>query len=145
MAGVVNRRGGVVHAADQSVLVGVLRHAREVFRDLDAGDIGLDRLVGTADLDRRVGLHVPGVELRGAADQHQEDAVDVLRVFVDRALRLQAEELRQTEAKRGQRAGVQEIAPPESVTELHRAIGIQTEHERPSRTANQEPLVILTV
>ena len=83
VAGIVNRGGCVIDAADDGVFVGLLRHARKILGDLDARNIGLDGIVRPADLDGGVGLHVPGVELGWPADQEQHDAV---RIFVgDRA------------------------------------------------------------
>ena len=118
VAGIVDRGGGVIDAADQRELVGVLRHAREILRDLDARDVGLDRLVRPADFGRRVRLHVPGVELGRPADQEQHDAVDVI---VGRgAERAQAEPVGEAEAEDGERAGVQEIAPPQAVAKFDR-------------------------
>ncbi len=51
------------------------RHQREVLADLDAGDVGRDRLELAAHLGRGVGLHVPGIELAGRADQEDRDAI----------------------------------------------------------------------
>jgi hypothetical protein len=109
MAGVVNRGGGVVAASDERIFVRVLGHAREIFRDLDAGYVGVDGLVWPANLDWSVGLGVPGVQLRWTTHQHQVNAVDVFLVGVDGALRLKAEDLRQPQPKKAQAAGVQEV------------------------------------
>jgi hypothetical protein len=85
--------GGVIHATDDRVLIGVLGHPRKILADFDARDVGLDGLVRSANLDRRVGLHVPGVELRRSADEHEEDAVHLALRVVDSTLRLQTEHL----------------------------------------------------
>ena len=84
-------------------------------------------LYGPANLGGGVGLHVPGVELRRAADQEQHDAVRY-PCRVDRALRFQAEKLSEAESERGERTGVKKIAPPQAVAEFDGFIGIQTEH-----------------
>ena len=44
------------------------------------------------------------------------------------ALRLQPEELRQAQAERGERSGMQKIAPPQPIAELDGPVGIQTKH-----------------
>ena len=56
------------------------------------GTLVLMGLNGPANLDGRVGLHIPGVQLGGSADQHQEDAVDVF-LRIGGALRFETEEL----------------------------------------------------
>ena len=88
------------------------------------GDVGLDRLVRPANLGRRVRLHVPGVELRRPADQHQHDAVHVL-FAVDGALRFQAEQRIQGEAEGRKGAGMKKVAPAESVTKFNSTVGIK--------------------
>src|SRR6202171_4444999 len=132
MAGIVNGGGGVVHAADQRVLVRVLGHARKVFRDFDARNVGLDGLVGPPYLYGSIGFHVPGIELGRSAHQHQHDAIGVALFLVHRALRLQREEPGQTEAERGKRASVEKIAAAQTVAEFHTAVGIESKHG-PSR------------
>jgi hypothetical protein len=135
VASVVDGGGGVVHRTDKGELVGMPGHAGKVLGDLDAGDVGFDGLVGAADFDGGVGLHVPGVELGGASDEHEEDDVDVGFVGVDGAGGFEAEPLRQAEAKRGERAGVKEITAAEAVAEFDGFIGVQTEHGLPPRGA----------
>ena len=106
MAGIVDRGGCVIEAADKRILVGVLRPAREIFRNLDAGNVRADRFIRPTNLDGGIRLGVPGVELRRAADQHQMDAVDVFLAVVNRALRLKSENLRESEAKKTEAARV---------------------------------------
>ena len=130
MAGIVDRGGGVIDAADDRVFVGVLRHAREIFGNFDARDIGLDGLVGAADLDRGVGLHVEGVELGRAAHEEQHDAVGVF-FGVDGAEGLGGEKVVEAEAEHGEGAGVEEIAAAEAIAEFHRFVRIQTKHPIP--------------
>ncbi len=68
-------KGNAHKAADEGELIRVLGHAPDVLRDLHAGDIGLDGRIGAADLGGRGGFHVPGVELRRAADEEQHDPI----------------------------------------------------------------------
>ena len=133
VAGIVDGGGRVIHAADQRVLVGVLRHARKILGDLDARDVGLDGLVRPANLDRRVGLHVPGVELRRPAHQEQHDAVGVF-FGVDGAQRLHGEQSLRPRPSMRKRAGVQKIAAAQAIAKLDRFIGIQTKHPGPPLT-----------
>jgi hypothetical protein len=129
MTDVVDAGARVIDGAEQRVLVRVLRHAREDLADLDAGDVGRDRLVRTANLGRRVRLHVPRIELARAADQHQHDAVDVAR-RIDPPRRLQHRQIAKAEAQQRQRSGVQEIAPPQAVAEVHALLRVESEHRR---------------
>ena len=59
--------------ADDRELVGNLRVSRQVFADVDAGDVGLDRPELAAILRRGVRLHVVGFHVRRAARQPDED------------------------------------------------------------------------
>ena len=127
---VVYRGGRMIDAADQRIFVGVLRHARKILGNLDARNVGLDRLVRPANLNRRVGLHVPGVELRRPAHQEQHDAVGVF-LRIDGAQRLHGEQVVEAQAEHRQRAGVQKIAPPQAIAELDRFVGIQPKHPDP--------------
>ena len=63
------------------------------------------------------------------ADEEQADAVDVFR-RIDRAGGLEREQVRdaQAEAGKAQRTGVQEVAPREAVTEVHRLVGVELDH-----------------
>ena len=81
VAGLVDRRRLVVDRAEDGVAVGGLRHEREGFADFDAGYVGSDRPERPADVVGGVGLGVPGVELAGAADQEEKDAIDILRLL----------------------------------------------------------------
>jgi len=52
------------------------------------------------------------------------DAVDVFLVILDRALRLKTENLRESESEKTEAAGVQKVAPAQSIAELDGAIGV---------------------
>ena len=79
-----------------------------MFADVDAGDVRADRPEGAADVRRGDGFQVPGVELAGAADEEEQDTVDV----AGRGLRLGPEEVgqRQAHGPGAEGAGAEEIA-----------------------------------
>ena len=91
------------------------------------GTLVLMGLYGPRISDRRVRLHVPGVELRRPADQEQHDAVDVL-VRSTAPWAFMPKKSVSPRPSIGERAGVQEIAPPQAVAELDGAVGIQAKH-----------------
>ena len=128
MPDIVDTRAGVVHGAQQRVFVRVFRHARKDLADLNARNVGRDRLVGTADLGRGVRLHVPGVELARAADQHQQNAIDVAG-GLHRAGGLEDLEVSQRQAQERERPGVQKIAPAEPIAEVHALFRVESEHD----------------
>src|SRR5208283_2332228 len=103
MAYIVNRDRGVMHAAKDGELVRLFGRAREDLRDLDARHVGLDQLVGAADLRRSAWLHVEGIELGWTADQQQEDAAGVRLGIRRRGLRRCAKELGHARTERRQR------------------------------------------
>ena len=79
MTGVVHGRGRMITGPDQRELVRNLRVQRENLGDLDVGIIGPDRFERPADLARRVGFHVPGVQLaRRAQIEDQDDRFPVI-------------------------------------------------------------------
>ncbi len=77
LAGFVNRRFFVMHRANKGVAMGLPSHAREVFADAYAGNIGGDGPEGTADGIGRVRFQIPGIELAGTAGQEEKDTIDV--------------------------------------------------------------------
>src|SRR5262249_19190129 len=119
----------VVDRSHQGELVGVRGHPREDLADLDAGDVGSNGPVGTANLRRRLRLHVPRVELARSADEEQADAVDVL-VAAHRAARLQREQVRerQPQPAETERPGVKKVAPREPVAEMDGLLGVELDH-----------------
>ncbi len=64
----------VVGGADEGAAVHLPGQARQQLAHLDAGDGGGDRLELAANLGRGVRLHVPHVEVAGAAVEEDEDA-----------------------------------------------------------------------
>ncbi len=130
VARVMHRGSGVIAAADERIFIRVLRHARKIFGDLDAGNIGLDGLVGSADFGGSIGLHVPGVELRGPADQEQHDAILIGLGGVGSSHGLHGKQVRESQSQERQRAGVQEITATEAVTKLYGVVGIEAKHSR---------------
>ena len=86
----VGGAGLVIEAADQRDLVHHASHEGEMLADLNAGNVGPDWLELAADVAGGIGLHVPGIELPGRADQEKDDAVlNLGGGFVDRACRFQ--------------------------------------------------------
>jgi hypothetical protein len=132
MPHVVDTGAGVVHGPQERVFVRVLRHARKDFADLNAGDVGGDGFVGTADFGRRVRLHVPGVELAGPADQHQQNAIDVAG-RLHRSGGLEDLEVPQCQAEERQRPRVEEIAPSQSIAEVNALFRVESEHHASRR------------
>jgi lipase chaperone LimK len=64
----------VRHAADERVLVGLLREHRQQFADLDAADIGRDGLFERAGVvGAGVGFRVEGVDVARAAPEPDLD------------------------------------------------------------------------
>ena len=125
--GVVDGRRRVIDGADQRHLVHHRRQPGEDLGDLDARHLGRDRPERPADLLGRIGLHVPGVELRRAADQEQQDAVEVAIRRDGPGIR-QGLHRRQAQAQCRQRPGVEEIAAGQAVAEVDRLPGIDSEH-----------------
>jgi len=74
MTRVVHSGGGVVNGTDEREFIGMPCGPGEDLADLDAVRAGLDRPVRTADLGRRVGLQVEGIEMAGAAVVEDDDA-----------------------------------------------------------------------
>src|SRR5262249_1501076 len=100
-----------------------------------------------ADLRRRVGLGVPRVELAGAADEEEHDAIDV--GIGRRRGGLPGEETGEGQSERSQGAGVQEIAAGENVPKRDGGGGVESEHASvPSlwrRAAGRRDLLLLNV
>ena len=115
-------------------------HARKYLGDLNAGNVGLDRMKRPANFSRSIRFHIPCIHLAGRAEQEQEDAVHLLLRRCG-AVGLQGQHLgqRKANAQRGHRecAGVQEVSPRHSVAQVNRLIRIQTKHERPRPTWNR--------
>ena len=107
----------VCHRPNQGELVGAPREPRQMLADAQARHRRWDGAELAAELDRRVGLHVPGVLLRRPAPHEQEDARSCPpRRRIGLATRLQ--KARQTEAKQAQRPSTQELAPVDDRIEV---------------------------
>ena len=125
MAGFVDWRRLVVNRAQDRVAVGRLGHEGEVLADFDAGHVGLDRPERPAHVVGGVGLEVPGVELAGAADEEEEDAVDVLRPLG----RVEVGQ-RQGDGAGAQGADFEEVAPRQAVAEPNTFPSFKVQHDR---------------
>jgi hypothetical protein len=78
----------VVQAAQNRVLVGALREARQQFADVDAGDVGTDGTKVAANLTRGVRLEVEGFEMaRSAVGPEEDDAEIAIRMLAGEELR----------------------------------------------------------
>ena len=85
LAVLVRRSSLVMQAANQRDLVHHASHQRKVLADLNAGDVGVDRLELPPNLGRSFRLHVPGIVLTRRADQKNGDAVaNFLLRLIDR-------------------------------------------------------------
>ena len=98
--------------ANRSISCG---QARQVLADVDAGDVGPDRLELAADLDRGVRLEVHHVLVRRPAGQEDHD--DGLVRAADAGLGLGPQDLRQRQAAQGQAADLQKGPPRNAVAE----------------------------
>jgi hypothetical protein len=64
----------VRHRPQEADLVHLLGQLRQMLADLNAGDVRSGGLELAANLRRRIGLHVPQIDLAGTAEEEQEDA-----------------------------------------------------------------------
>jgi hypothetical protein len=103
---------GAAHdGADDDKLVHHLRHLGELLANLDARDVGADRVELAANFHRRVGFQVPHVKVRRAAGEIDIDNGPV-RV-ADAGLRLGRQQVRQ-----GQAAAQEGAADGEEITAI---------------------------
>src|SRR5262249_11901489 len=115
---------------------GVPGHAREDLTQIHAWNIGGDGSKRAANLCRRLGLGVPGVDVAGPADQEQHDAIDVAVWNAGgRSLR---EQVRQRQAEHRDGSGMKEVAPGQAIAKMHRAIRIQSQHRWPSSSSSSQ-------
>src|SRR5262249_11205933 len=64
---------GVIHTAQQAILVSLAREKRQVFADANPRHTGVDAPEFATDFRWRVGLEVPKVDMAGAAEEvHQQ-------------------------------------------------------------------------
>src|SRR5215510_775302 len=101
MSGIMNGGGSVIAPMNKGYLAALCGHPRKDFADLDSRDVGLDWFVWAANLRRCSGLHVPCVEVAGAAEQEDHDAIHVFRL-IDCTLSLETEKLRKRQAEHGE-------------------------------------------
>ena len=113
----------IAHRADQRHLVVDLGELRQQLGELDAGQLGVDRLEDAADVVRNVVLGVPQVEVAGAAlEVEEDDALGLAEAgaavggVLGRCRLLQAEEVGQAEAEHGRAADAQQFAAGDAVT-----------------------------
>jgi len=64
----------VRHRPEEAELVHLIGEKGEVFANLDAGDVGGDGFEFATDFGGSIGLHVPEVDVTGAAEEEDEDA-----------------------------------------------------------------------
>ena len=128
MAGVVHRRRRVINTAHERKLVRDLGLQRKNLGDLNVGIVGADRLERPANFARRIGLHVPGVELARRAEIENHDAGFFVAALGHRAHRLHLRELRHAQADCAQRADLEKVAPRDSVARRDRTFSSYFKH-----------------
>ena len=109
-------RGG----ADDGVLVGHFGEQGQMFANLDAGHVGIDRLEDAAHVFRGVGLHVERVLMRRPAPQEHEDHRHFVVYFAGGKRLLRGEQTGQGQAEKARAADLQKLAPGRAVARLHR-------------------------
>ncbi len=120
-------RVAVRHRADERAAIHHLRELRQMLGDLDAGDIGRDRLELAAKLRRRVHLQVENVLMRRPARQENHDHRLVRPPRP--GLRLRAQDLRQAQPPERQPADPQEIATRNPIAKTSGFRAEDGEHE----------------
>ena len=108
-AGVVHGRTVVPARPDKRELVGDGRVFRQQLRDLEGVALRPDRLERAADLRRRVGLHVPEVELARSPEIEDHDAGAILVARPHLPFARRSHILRQRQPRRGKRPHLEEI------------------------------------
>ena len=96
--------------SDDGKLVGDFGVEREEFAYIDGIGFSANRFEGAADFARGVRLHVPEIDVTGAAEIEDHDAGGVFLAGFDEAGFFGGEKLRQREADRGERADLEEFA-----------------------------------
>ena len=121
---VMHRRPIVVTRPDQRKLVGNRRMARQQLRNLEGVGFGTDRFKRTTNFGGRIRLHVPQVDVTGAAEVEDHDA----RTPVVRGLHYPSlfglQVLRQRQPHRRQRTHLKELPPRNArATKTHPVLG----------------------
>src|SRR5262249_55525121 len=97
---------------------------REDLADLHARSVGGDRFEGSAHLSRSSWFRVPCINMRGATDEEEHDAIDV---GVSGFLGVKCTGQRQ--AQRRESTGVQKVPAAKAIAEGYRTRSIQTQHD----------------
>jgi hypothetical protein len=126
--GIVDRRGRVITTAHQREFIRELRVQRENLGNLDIGIVRADRFEGTANLTRRIRLHVPGIELAGRTEIENHDDRLLVIPFCDRTERLQRRVFRHGEPNGPQRSNLQKIPARQAVARRDRSASRQFKH-----------------
>jgi len=120
--------------SDDCVLIGMLGQSRQMFGNLDSGNIRGNRLEFAANLRRRCGLHVPNIDVAWAAEKIDENTrfglAESGRLF--RSASLNRSVLQKPTAKQPQRASqtdTQAITPRPPFSQV---LGTATEQNHSS-------------
>src|SRR5579872_3413034 len=119
---------GADKRSDDGELVHHRRNLGHVLANLDAGDVGLDRLELAADIGRRVGLQVEHVLMRRAAGQVDHD--DRLVGGSDARRGLGSQHVRERKPAQRQPADSQEVTSRETVAEPAGTTSAYRQHRR---------------
>ena len=120
----MHRRPIVVARPDQRKLVGNRRMARQQLRNLEGVRLGADGLERTTNFGGRIRLHVPQVDVTGAAQVEDHDARAPVVRGLYRAVLLSLQVLRQRQSYRRQRTHLKELPPRNArATETHPVLG----------------------
>src|SRR5262249_21958775 len=113
--------------ANYGIAVRPAGHLWEVLADVDARDIGADRLKRPANRVGCVRLQIPRIQLAGAAHEEQEDAAEFARRS---GSALEGAEVgqRQAHAARTQGPDAQEVAPCQTVAHPHTLLALELQH-----------------
>ena len=108
----VGRTGAMMQASNQSNFVHHLGHHRKVFADLYAVYIRLNGFKFTSYFSRRIGFHIPSIELTRRTNQKNRDTVANLRICIlHRTQGFQLEQRRQRQRCHACCSQLQETAP----------------------------------
>ncbi len=109
VARVVHGGRRVIAAANERELVGDPRVPGEDFAQANLWGGRRNLPEGTADFGGRLGLHIEDVELTGGSQIEDHDDGAFIRIFGDRARRLEGRVIHQRQADGAKRAGLQKI------------------------------------
>ncbi len=132
VARVVNGGGGVIAASHQAELVGDLRVQREELGELNLLGLGGDRFEWPPNFGGGVGLGIEEVDLTRRAQVEDHDAGALVVIFLDRAHGAEGAQVPHGQAKRPQRAGVEEVAAGQAVAGSGGSLGSPSNHRAPA-------------